>query len=129
MRLCSQGYAYREDCGTVPFKIAKRTGATYRLSRPEEGAPNGAPCSICQPWTNESIFRHRCWRGLFWLLDVGDQRFCGQDHRCDAGRVLQGTARDLCRIAITSLDHVHILAGQHVEANASVLQILLRPAN
>ena len=63
------------------------------------------------------------------LRHIGDQRIGGQDHRRDAGRVLDGAARDLGRIDDAALHHIFEVAGQNVVADILVILLFRHAAD
>src|SRR5437868_4281413 len=50
------------------------------------------------------------------LLDIGDERICGEEHTCNAGCILQSRACYLHRINDTCFEHIHIFTLEHIEA-------------
>src|SRR5690606_10453402 len=68
-------------------------------------------------------------RTLLLLRIVGDQRHVRHDHRLDARRVLQRATRHLRRVDDTGLDHVNVLAADHVIADIRVALFLRLAAN
>src|SRR6266699_1670563 len=67
--------------------------------------------------------------GLLLLWQVCDQSLGRQDHRSNAGSILQGRARYLCRVDDTALDHILVLVGEHVVAVVLVLVLFLGAAH
>src|SRR6266567_2248098 len=67
--------------------------------------------------------------GLLLLWQVCDQSLGRQDHRSNAGSILQGRARYLCRVDDTALDHILVLVGEHVVAIVLVLVLFLGAAH
>ncbi len=58
--------------------------------------------------------RHRPGALLLWR--IGNQRISRQEHTRNAGSILQRRTCHLHGVNDTSLEHIHILAGQHIEA-------------
>ena len=50
-------------------------------------------------------------------------------HHGDAGCILQGRSRHLCRIDDATLDHIFVLACQYIVAIVFVVVLLLRSSN
>src|SRR5258708_7086072 len=104
------------------------------LSRgsPLNGVCSGAELSPTLSSSGDLVIhpaaRRHGW-GLLRLLDVRDQRFGGQDHGGDAGRVFERAASYFGWVDDPILDHVHELARDNVVADLVVLLFLLGTAS
>ena len=64
-------------------------------------------------------------RGFLLLRKIGDQGLGSQDHRCNAGGILQSRARYLGRIDDSRLDHILVLIGKYIVAILITLMLFL----
>src|SRR6266567_1944810 len=81
------------------------------------------------PVLNGLVLRHG-WSGSFLLLrQISDQGFGSQDHRGDAGGILQCRAGHLGRIDDSRLDHVLVLISEHIVAILITLMLFLSTAH
>src|SRR5947208_484114 len=63
------------------------------------------------------------------LRQISDQGFGSQDHRSDAGGILQCRAGHLGRVDNSRLDHVLVLISEHVVAILITLMLFLCTAH
>src|SRR5579875_2452881 len=75
------------------------------------------------------VLRHGRSGGFLFLWNVGDECLGRQDHRGDAGGVLQGGARHLRRVGDTGLEHILIAIGEDIVADMLIVLLLLRAAH
>src|SRR5260370_30585057 len=75
------------------------------------------------------VLWHRRSRSRSFLRQISDQGFGGQDHRSDAGGILQCRARHLSRIDNSRLDHVLVLIGENIVAILITLMLFLSTAH
>src|SRR5882724_8879546 len=66
---------------------------------------------------------------LLFLRQISDQGLSGQDHRSNAGGILQSRACDFGRIDDTSINHIDILVSHDVVANILIALLLLSTTN
>src|SRR5712692_4954223 len=78
---------------------------------------------------NGLVLWHRRRSSSSFLRQISDQGFGSQDHRGDAGGILQCRARHLGRIDNSRLDHVLILIGENIVAVLITLMLFLSTAN